>query len=434
MPLPQPMNEPDENTLPDPELNPLLNPLLAAHMGRWAEVYFTTPPDQRGHAISQLLRELESMPPAESGPVRAIPVQSIPVQSISDERSGENLETPEARGHFSSELSSAEFSSPELSASGHFSTTESVLTCSACAHPNSTEQRFCGMCGAALQFPPEPLLWGVAEAQAITRSRSVGSQHFHEETPDAHAAEPIVSSVATPEDRNAWEPIRPAMENDLPSFAVEREPVPYRYRLYAGVGLAILFAALGYTAWHRTSDRPSAAAPLMPSAATAPAVSAAAKSSPQPPASASPSTTSDSQASAAAGRAATGRTVSDEPSSREQAPAAARPGARIVPVTSTSSAIVTGEQSGAEELATAEKYLSGAPGTARDSSEAAQWLWKAVRKRNLTATIALSDLYLRGDGVSKSCDQARLLLDAAARQGGTAAAERIRNLQAFGCQ
>jgi hypothetical protein len=427
--VPQPMNEPDENTLPDPELNPLLNPLLAAHMGRWAEVYFTTPPEQRGHAISELLRELENMPPAESGPVRAIPIQAIPVQAIGDERSGENIERREAREHFSFELSSPELSVPE-----HFSPVESVLTCSACAHQNSTEQRFCGMCGAALQFPPEPRLWGVAEAQAITRARSVGSQHFHEETSDKHAAEPIVSSLATPKDRNAWEPMRPAMENDLPSFAVEREPVPYRYRLYAGAGLAILFAALGYTAWHRTADRPSAAAPSMPSAATAPAVSAATKSSPQPPSSANPSTISDSQASAAPGRAIPGRTVSDEPSSREQAAAAARPGARIVPVTSTSTAIVTGEQSGAEELATAQRYLSGTPGTARDSSEAAQWLWKAVRKRNLTATIALSDLYLRGDGVSKSCDQARLLLDAAARQGGTAAAERIRNLQSFGCQ
>jgi hypothetical protein len=40
---------------------------------------------------------------------------------------------------------------------------------------------------------------------------------------------------------------------------------------------------------------------------------------------------------------------------------------------------------------------------------------------------------MRGDGVSKSCDQARLLLDAAARKGARAAAERLRNLPAFGC-
>jgi len=82
----------------------------------------------------------------------------------------------------------------------------------------------------------------------------------------------------------------------------------------------------------------------------------------------------------------------------------------------------------------AEKYLNGGPGAARDSRQAATWLWKAVGKKNLTATMLLSDLYLRGDGVPKNCDQARLLLDAAGRKGATAAAERLRNLQAFGCQ
>jgi len=56
-----------------------------------------------------------------------------------------------------------------------------------------------------------------------------------------------------------------------------------------------------------------------------------------------------------------------------------------------------------------------------------------VGKGNVAATISLSVLYLRGDGVTKSCDQARLLLDAAARKGGRAAGERLRNLQAFGC-
>ena len=45
--MPQPMNEPDENTLPDPELNPLLNPLLAAHMGRL----------ERFEALSELPRQ-----------------------------------------------------------------------------------------------------------------------------------------------------------------------------------------------------------------------------------------------------------------------------------------------------------------------------------------------------------------------------------------
>lgn len=106
---------------------------------------------------------------------------------------------------------------------------------------------------------------------------------------------------------------------------------------------------------------------------------------------------------------------------------------RIVPVTATAPTLAA-TQGGSEELANAEKYLNAGPGMTRDTQEGARWLWKAVAKQNLTATFLLSDLYLRGDGVPKSCDQARLLLDAAARKGVTAAAERLRHLQAFGCQ
>ena len=89
---------------------------------------------------------------------------------------------------------------------------------------------------------------------------------------------------------------------------------------------------------------------------------------------------------------------------------------------------------GAQELAVAEGYLNGTNGQQRNSAAAAQWLWKAVEKRNTEATLLLSDLYLKGDGVSKNCDQAHVLLDAAASRGVRDAAVRLRNLRAFGCE
>jgi hypothetical protein len=89
---------------------------------------------------------------------------------------------------------------------------------------------------------------------------------------------------------------------------------------------------------------------------------------------------------------------------------------------------------GSEELAVAESYLSGRQGKLRDSSEAAKWLWKSVAKQNAEAALLLSDLYVRGDGVPQNCDQARLLLDAAASKGAPGAGERIRNLPNVGCQ
>src|ERR1035441_3991445 len=83
MPVPHRTDESDANTVPDPELNPLLNPLLAAHMGRWAEVYFTNPPEKRGQAIAELLRELENISPPEPA--------SVPV--LNDERAERKIET-----------------------------------------------------------------------------------------------------------------------------------------------------------------------------------------------------------------------------------------------------------------------------------------------------------------------------------------------------
>ena len=38
-----PAKKSEEDQLPAANLNPLLNPVLGAHMGRWAEVYFTPP-------------------------------------------------------------------------------------------------------------------------------------------------------------------------------------------------------------------------------------------------------------------------------------------------------------------------------------------------------------------------------------------------------
>jgi|SRR5450755_70346 TPR repeat protein len=89
--------------------------------------------------------------------------------------------------------------------------------------------------------------------------------------------------------------------------------------------------------------------------------------------------------------------------------------------------------SGAPDLRLAQRYLGGSMGV-RDSSEAAKLLWKAVSKQNATAAVLLSDLYLRGDGVPRSCDQARLLLVAAAKRGSPLAAQQLRNLESQGCQ
>jgi hypothetical protein len=377
MPVPHPRDKSDSNPLPDPELNPLVNPLLAAHMGRWAEVYFTNPPERRDQAVSELLRELQNVSPSEPAAVQGVP----------DEHAKEETETADSLPSPPSPL-------------------ERVRTCGKCAYHNSAEQVFCGMCGAPLQVSPKVHVPQVGEAVPVS------TESWCERTLGVNSVEdaivPALSSAAPSQPCNAPELSSLLPEKNPPHPVVESGPIPYRYRLYVGAVLAILLVALGYTARRGPRARSETAASL-----PAPAIPGA-----QPALANSARTLS-----ATAGALPTSTPLSSQVQSGNRAD--------TVPVARTSAVAAVG---GVEELAMAEKYLNGTSGMTRDSGEAAQWLWKAVRKRNLEATLVLSDLYLRGDGVPKSCDQARLLLDAAARKGGKAAAERLRKLQALGCE
>src|SRR6476646_4890727 len=55
-------NPPDKDLASRSELNPLQNPILGRNLGRWAQVYFTNPPEKREQAVVDLLRELEKGP------------------------------------------------------------------------------------------------------------------------------------------------------------------------------------------------------------------------------------------------------------------------------------------------------------------------------------------------------------------------------------
>jgi TPR repeat protein len=85
------------------------------------------------------------------------------------------------------------------------------------------------------------------------------------------------------------------------------------------------------------------------------------------------------------------------------------------------------QEQGLRELQTARTYLEGR-GVPKDATVAAQWLWKAVAKQNTEATIMLSQMYASGDGVHKNCDQARLLLAAAAQRGSNEARESLKDV------
>jgi len=90
-------------------------------------------------------------------------------------------------------------------------------------------------------------------------------------------------------------------------------------------------------------------------------------------------------------------------------------------------------QAGQSELAAAQGYLNGASGN-RDSAKAARLLWAAVGNGNSTAEVLLADLYIRGDGVVKNCEQGRILLVAAIKSGNMDARQKLTNLNTTGCK
>lgn len=66
--------------------------------------------------------------------------------------------------------------------------------------------------------------------------------------------------------------------------------------------------------------------------------------------------------------------------------------------------------------------------------EAVRLLWIAVEKGNAKAEVSLAELYRTGEGVTKNCDQTRILLTAAARKGNAEAQRRLDAFLREGCE
>lgn len=396
-------DQPD--AVPPTELNPLVNPLLAQHMGRWAEVYFNSPPEKREQAVQNLLRELQGQHPL-----------------------------PENQGTLPTTLVRSRL--PDLESSPAFTVEKNVI-CPACGHVNPPEQRFCGMCGAGLTEtlldeqralsptengrPPAYLPESSAETGAVMEPPAESSHYFLDQR----------HHEAYPDDGHMM------FESVEPRFS-------YGHRVLIGLVLAIAIGVLAYMAWRggqsgvETSQSASQAPPIADQAA-APAPPADKPEIPKGNAP-DPATTARNEAAPAPASAATTATpdpvTAKAPARPVPEPVAAKAASKPARVARAENAPASqpNPASGTEELVIAQRYLNAGSGQKRDPSQAAEWLWKAVAKQNPQATLLLADLYLRGDGIQKNCDQARVLLDAAARKGQTGAGQRLRNMQAFGCQ
>jgi len=423
--------------LPRPELNPLLNPLLGENMGRWAQVYYTNPPEKREQAVLELLRALELENAHQQDQQPRVTEQSVEMRAAMQE--------------------------PAPVSSIH---------CESCGHENPPDQRFCGMCGVSLLGDSAPEVfsekaasikpvsnWSEPEGRrdriqnareekgfdevAQEREDNLNSGYRLESIAENPAEGEHVPSEKTRE--NLW---LDRTEHPFSSF-MQEEPEPRKpYRYYLGAALILIILSLGYVAW-RNAQNNSAAGPLAPQAAPAASDQAAGTTSgpattpsaPAPsaptPVSAQPEATTTPQSSGAlhSGASASGAEPSSTPDEREAVRAEVHKSAPAVMAASDSRKIPQPiSADGSQELAVAEGYLNGVNGQQRNTAEAVPWLWKAVEKRNTEATLLLSDLYLHGNGVPKNCDQAHVLLDAAASRGAHDAAVRLQNMRVYGCE
>lgn len=275
------------------------------------------------------------------------------------------------------------------------------VVCSACQHQNPSGHKYCSRCGGTLNPAPP-----------------VATANFS-------APQSTASQMARPANDVQW--VREQRFTSLSEF----DTAPRRGWKYAIAAVVIVVAGVAYmqwNSWNKTRVASHVATPV-PEMSTPP----------------SPSPSDSSSAESSRPQEAISQPVSDAEAQNKsatgptQAPAVRSSGvqtaAQRVPLPDAEKPRQTApiEESGASDLRLAQRYLGGATGS-RDSSEAAKLLWKAVRKQNATAEVLLSDLYVKGDGVPQSCDQARLLLVAAAKRGSAQAAQQLRDLESRGCR
>ena len=384
---------PDRITdLPNPELNPMLNATLGRNLGRWAHVYFTTPPEKREQAVVELLRELE----AEAGRLPPSPTSAA------------IYEVPKR---------------PAVHEPGD---------CTECGHPSSPGQRFCGMCGSPL-LSEQQSDTGYAEVPPFTTEAGPAENVPEPVFPTLSLfAEVLEETPSRPSKGNGTSEVQWLRDRNLAFEAARSRPWnPAKY----GVALVgVVFLALLYYANSRRSNAsrpPPQTVPAASVGAEKPARVSAPDRAPAPvhaqpmPGSmvVAPNPPVSSRAPATSPRPAV---AASHPSS------VAVTAVPRKPETPLPSPAVHATASGSIELATAQDYLTG-KNRPRDSAAAATFLWAAVRKENTTAVLLLSELYLAGDGVPKNCDQARILLMAAARKQIPEAVTRLRELRTSGC-
>ncbi len=411
--------------LPNPELNPLLNPVLGRHLGQWAHVYFTTAPEKREEALFDLLEDLKA----------------------EEARSG----LPEP-------------AEVEGTADGIY-----AIVCPRCERSNLRSQKYCGMCGALMPVRAQA---AAASGSGATIGNSMFEQDYaptHDRVDEAVDVEPLEPRERAAERAEAHSPFaatsllfQPSAEETVHRAAVRSEhaepelrsaPVDIDWlrnknfppqsdsssgiRNYLlGIAVVLCIGILVFLLVIRPSaSKTDAAKPKPPMnwniGQNAPTPMPTVESSNKAAATTASQAANVPQPDVPMATDNTHPTRADTPSSHASTNSGADNSQRQTRKNRTAELAAPATQEAdqnAIEVTTAKQYLSASNGHP-DGAAAAELLWKAVGKGNSTALLMLSDLYASGNGVPKSCDQARLLLQAALRRNVPSADAKMQALQ-----
>jgi hypothetical protein len=443
----------DEQTLTSPpELNPMMNPVLGRNLGRWAEVYFTTPAEQREQAVAELLRELEHGEQEHPALMEATRQSStVAVENYAPDSTAAQIS--ERSNATSEHIAALEETVRLFEQPGSCVAVDPLtsLSCPVCQHDNRPDQGYCGMCGYRLH--------SVAAPETVVEP----SRHLerHAEM-DAHEPETVFPSFGS-QLPYAREPEYGAMVDRAPLWPLHIEEEGRGWgSIFKVIAVVVILAG---AAWLFLHQRPTAApitstttSPQTSPAISGPPATDPGAASPKEEASAEktfPQATAPTDGSTALPPPAT--SIEEQrsgeqpenatlPAAVTQSPKAAPPVNAGRPAAARTSNSLTSSDApvaartkppaavggGSEEFDRARDLLAGRS-SAPDAGQASVWLWRAVSKHNLPAVLLLADLYARGEGVPRSCDQARVLLTAALKRGSVEATQRLQELQRSGC-
>jgi hypothetical protein len=171
---------------------------------------------------------------------------------------------------------------------------------------------------------------------------------------------------------------------------------------------------------------PSTSSPVSRAAVTTPNPSQAAAKDGWYSAPSTPEVKKPNETTLAAGNPSAKASKSTKPDAPTSVPATSRPSGQK-PLGEPKSEAGHQEYLQAQDILKSKNRGSGLP-------EAVRLLWIAVEKGNSAAEVSLAELYWRGEGVTKNCDQTQILLTAAARKGNPDAQKRLGRFLQGGCE